>query len=660
MNGCAGLAQRMGLCVFTVLLLGPVVLSAQERSGSAPPGEADAAAQESGQPASAPAAAALLPSDPTFVPVTHAFGLQADPLDEGVRLWPELSSTAIMWLAVLVILILTLQTSPLLSIRNLDGLVLAAAALLLAFRFDFNPIGEPGSATRQSTAYSLLAIVLLYWFLRGFFTMRSARVGPAATNVSEGSMLVLIAAVLFIAFTHVATAPLSPAGRAGLIGGMYLAETGTLPYGDTLGFDEQSPLLYLANAGVLRFWSPFIERGAEPFFLTWSNRGEWLQGEWWTAADISGVRLLNAIMVVLTMAGLVWIGKQLHSVAIGLTMMAIYAVFPGSLECFSRPEIMLSTMLLTWSVALALVPGVGGLLAMLLMVPAGLAWPWTWFAAPVMLGYFIRQGWNGVGASVGLLGGLTLCIIGVHQLVRPSLPRYEAAIGHAGLKTTHVAHYGNEGPIEFDPAAPTREVPAGWSKPLWSFLLSADTVGLPSQGLLFREIDADGRAREEIQRQYRAALAAGPDMPRFWASLRTLLESTWLPRTTPRDQLEGAWELWTIETGEAGLWLTIRRCAKAFAAVAALLFAVGMLRLRQPAAYKLMGALLATLCVAMIASAMGAVTNWAWILPLVLATYAAHGATKDAPRPPAAGGQPQRPVSPNVPSGAAPRVSVNN
>ena len=59
-------------------------------------------------------------------------------------------------------------------------------------------------------------------------------------------------------------------------------------------------------------------------------------------------------------------------------MMAVFCVFPGSLECLPRPEIMLPSFLLTWTIVFALLPFVGGALATLCLVLAGVAWPWAW------------------------------------------------------------------------------------------------------------------------------------------------------------------------------------------------------------------------------------------------------------------------------------------
>jgi hypothetical protein len=652
MNGFTRAALGFTLCLLGCGLILPAA-AAQE----SPTTEA---AQERGEPemrAGSVTSDAPELSDETAVP--HALTPLGMVGEEpgAAHLWPDLSSATLMWFAVLVILILMLQTSPLFSLRNLDALVLAATAILLAFRFDISPVGEDGGTTKQSLAYTLLAIVAIYWFMRGFFVLRSRRITPPPVNVSEGSMFVLIAAVLAIAFAYIATGPVSPASREGVVGGMYLVETGKLPYGSTPGYDSQSPLLYLVNAAALKFWSPFVEDAGQPLYFTWSNRSEWINGEWWTAADMAPLRLLNAVIVVLTLAPLVWIGKQLHSVAVGLALMAIYAVFPGSIECFNRTEIMLSTMLLTWSLAFALVPGIGGLLAMLFIVLAGMAWPWAWFAAPVMLCFFIRQGWNGVGATVGFLGGAALCIMGVMLLVEPSLPRYEGAVAHAGMRTTHVARMSDETGVTIEPFTPVREVPAGWSRPLWEFLLQADNVMYDQGGVLYREIDAEGPVREEVQREYRKKLAGVPDLTPFWASLRSVLESTWLPRNTVANPIEGAWKLWSYETGDEETWRTIRRGMKILAVVVTALIAFGMLRLQRPYGYKLVGAVLATLSLAYLCTNMGAVTNWAWLLPVVLAAFAAWGVS-ETPKPPVAA---QRPVSPNVPSGTpAPRVSVNN
>jgi len=619
-----------------------------------------------GSPAAESADTGAPPEDDGLTQV-HGLGL-VGATEEGASLWPELRGATLTWLGVLVVLLLTLQISPLLAVRNLDGLMIAVTALLLAFRHDYESVGAPGSTTRQSLAYSLLAVVLLYWFLRGFFTLRARMVPAATVNVSEGAMIVLLAAVLTVALSHIATGPLEAGARDGLIGGLCLAETGALPYGDAPGHDMHSPALYIINSAMVKAAPPAAVRpSGETAPLSWSNREQWRQGDWWRSLDKTPIRAMNALLLILTLLALLVIGTRLNSLPTGLTLVAIFAAFPGAMECFNRPDVMLPTMLLAWSLALALVPA-GGLLAALFLVAAGLAWPWAWLALPVMLGYFIRQGWNGVGATAGLIAGVAVCIVGVSQLVQPALPTYRGAVGHSGENPTHVARVGEDGQLKIEPGRQAEAVEAGWSRLLWDRLLSADSATVNE--VRVQHIVADEAAHEPVQQRYRATLKDLPETTRFWASLRTVLEYTWLPQNPAEkpqtslaaapETIEGAWDLWALETGDAGMWLYIRRGVKILAVAAALLFGVGLLRLRQPLVYKLTGAVGATLALGMLSTEMSAATHWAVILPALLAVYASHGVTREAGR--AAGAAPgsQRGASPNVPSGAAPRVSVNN
>lgn len=583
-----------------------------------------AAAQDAEPPATAPALQApaeQAPSRPLPLDTELTTGSAAE-------LTPELSGATLTWFAIVLILALTLHTRPLFTVRNLDALVLAATCLLLAYRWDRGVLaGDPMSLSLQTWASILLGVATLYWLLRGVWLLQARSVPAATPNVSEGSMLVLIAAGLVVSFSHVATAPITAASRDALVGGLCVLETGKLPYGDAAGYDTRSPLLYVAQAGMLRLAPLQAEVSGAPTNVAWHNRSAWMVGDWISTVDPTAVRLLNGLLVILTMAPLVWIGKQLHSLSIGLTMMAAFAVFPGAVECFSRPDIMLPTMLVTWSVAFALLPGIGGLLSVLVISLAGLAWPWCWFGLPVLLGYFLRKGWSGVGAVVGLLGGTAACVLTVVGLTSPMLPRADGSIAAAGAQPSHVAELSAGGSLVIEPSSiPPATVTTDFKSGLWTFLLERESLAAPDAGnVLYRHVSAEGPARDALQKHYRQALAAADDMTRFWTGTRTILEATWLADRPPYALVPGTWQQWSAHFGGDSLWTNVRRGVKILSGLLALLFFVMLVRLAEPRPHQMVGAMLAVAALVLIASPLGPATNWAWLLPLVLTTLAAHG-----------------------------------
>jgi hypothetical protein len=608
----------------------------------------------------------------------------AEPIEEdpaGVRslagFWPDLRGPVLTWFAVFVILLLTLQSKPLLTWRNLDGLILAAACLLLALRANVGAtlVGLAGQ-TWQWWSYLALVIVAAYWLLRGLHLVfvRAARVGGC--NVSSAGMLVLVLAGLAFGVDQVARAPISAGSRDAMIGGVQVVKTGKLPYGDVSGHDSRSPLLYLLHAGAVEVSELVAEHDELPGAITWETKWRQIPGPWLESAGMVAVRVINAVLLVITAAGLYVIGRRLHSSAIAFALLAIFCVFPGVVECLPRPEIMLPTALLTWSLAFALLPGVGGLLSTLCLVFAGLAWPWAWLALPVAWAYFFRRGWHVVGSTVGLLGGAAACIAGLTWLTLPTIPRANGALAAAGLQPAHAARLTADGTLVVETEAPQPDVPASLLAPAWRFLVGSEDCdlggaaeqarlgkvewpnGVDAGSVFYRTVRASEPALAELQPAYRDAVADQPDSTRVWVALRTVLEATWCPPPAlkPPAPIKGAWELWAgTDVGQADWWTLIRRCTKIAAGLVALVLAVVFLFGRPLQPYQLVGALVAVCSAALVASELGAVSNLAWLMPMVLALLAAEG-RQSGPVAPKADRLPSMPVLADL--GPAPRISV--
>jgi hypothetical protein len=594
----------------------------------------------------------------TFVPEEPPDGRWLD-------LLPDLRGPTLTWIAVVVILVLTLQTKPLLSWHNLDGLMLALVALLLPLRSDVGLL--PGDLTGQWWAYLLLSLIGLYWLVRGLKLLMAKTVSARQPNISEGAMLVLVVAGLFVAASYIVKAPLSPGSRDGLIGGIYTAETGKLPYGDALDHDARSPLLYLLHAGAVKLAEPTYRPGPEPVAMRWADRKEWLDDAAWKTVDLTAVWVVNALLSVLLFGALAGIGHRHHSVALAQTLVAIACLFPAALECLARPDIMLPTVLLAWSIAFVTVRGVGGLISVFLLVMAGLAWPWAWLALPVMLAYLFRRGWPALGATVGLLGGVAAILIGMTTLVAPTLPRLDGALGDAGITPNYKARLSDDDTVVIERYRPSATVEPTFKSWLWKPLLDREEArldsshaqpalpnGIDASSVMYRDVVATGDARERLQHDYRAALAQEPPATQMWASLRSLLEATWKPSKVPARPMTGVWELWAAgQPDSAGRWTVVRRTAKIVVGLLALLVAVLMIRGERKQPHQLMGALLMVSAATLLISWMGAATNWVWLMPTALATLAARSATAGAKstRPPAS-------ELPPLDLGPAPRITV--
>lgn len=578
---------------------------------------------------------------------THAASLLSATVNLG-PLTPSLDPATLAWIACVLILTLKLQTRPLFCLHNLDALALAATCLLLPLRTVDDPIGFlPTGTSWREGAYLLLSASAAYWLVRGVHLVL-ARSAPAITpNVREGSLSVLIVAGLAVACYTIATAPISRGSVDGLVGGVCLVETGKLPYGDAPGYDTRSPLLYAVHAGAVKLLPPSadVEEGAHPAALMWSTRDRWLSREWWKDGDFAASRAVNAALFLLTFAALAGIGHRHHSIAVGQAVAALFCVFPGTVECVAQPEIMLPTMLLTWSIAALRVPGAGGLLSGLCVTLAGVASPWAFLAIPVLLAYFLRTGWNGLGAMIGVVVGIAGSGVGIAVFTAPSLPRSDGALRAAGIGARFAAR-SDADKIVIEPAT-SAPVAADWKAPLWAFLLQGDTAAFLPDGdaaryvtpagepVRYRELHASPEVRGDLQRGYRSALAGLPPETRLWPALRTVLESTWLPAAPRPPAIAPVWNVWTGSDADAESRIVLaRRISKGVLGLLTVFVALMLFRGGPARPHQVLGGMLALCAGSLLASEAGAVANWVWLAPTALAATAACSRGDDAPSEP--------------------------
>ncbi len=568
---------------------------------------------------------------------------------------PHFAGRTLTWISVVLILTLTFQTRPLLSWHNLDGITLALIAILLPMRGDTSAAALGGGFTVQWWVYAALSVIAGYWLLRGlglFFAERVPMFGP---NVSEGAMCVLLVAGLLIAFNTILTAPASLASRDGLVGGMGLAETGYFPYGDVPGADHQSPLLYAAHAAAVKVAPPFSTDGSQ---YSWADRKQ-LVAQHFDAADTPvAIRLVNATLFFLMFLGVLILGLKHHSVAMAQTIAAIFCIFPGAAECFNQPELMLPAVLVTWSLALAGLPILGGFGSVLMLVLAGLAAPWAWLGLPLLLAHFFRRGIHALGALVGLVGGVAGVLFALAMHTQPSLPRPDGVLAAAYVSPAYdVTLSSSESKYILTKAEPATNG-STLLGPMWKWLLEQDDwrlgqsvsvqapTGVDGSMVRFRELAVDDGGRDGLQREYRRQFPHHDVNARLLPALRTVLEATTL--TAPPERLgdPGSWELWAGTGGDA-VWINIRRAAKV--ALALLSFVLAFLLFgggRKPV-HQMIGGMLALLAGIQLVSEGGAATDLVWMTPAMLAALAVQN---PAAMP--------LPVAPAV-AGASPRITIN-
>ncbi|MBN2446796.1 MAG: hypothetical protein JXO22_08720 [Phycisphaerae bacterium] len=637
------------------------------------------------EPNEAPAAAITVPDLrvseghplPAAQPSTES-DLDADPADsldlEKTGLVPEMSAGVRTWLAIVIILVLLLRLDPVLTLHNLDALVLAITCALLLSRH-----GELDAA--PPWVYVALSLAAAYWLFRGLLMFARREIPKRQLNLTRSATLVLVAAGLLIAFDGLLRAPLSESSRDSIVGAVQVTRTGKLPYGIVTGHDARSPLSYIVHAGGV--WLDDAGRPEGDRLRDTEPTGEtpWLfeQNEF----VVRRVALLvNGVLSLALLGALCIIGLRLHSPAMSGALVVLACVFPGATECFGEPEIMLPAVMLAWSVAFALLGGLGGLLSMLTLVLAGMAWPWAWCAVPVLGAYLLRRGLQVLGMIIGLLGGAVACVAGIIWLVAPDLPRVDGAMRHAGLAPAFVAQLASDGGLVIEKSDGEELMPSASpaiKQRFWRALLEFDNVTLDglagesmlpngddAAGILYREVVPEADAQERMVAGYRNALAEMDDQTRFWAATRTMLEATWLPTRLLRERVMGAWEFWSGRGGD-DLWRNMRRGVKVGLAVLIVIVSLALLGggKRQP--HHLVGALLMIASATLLVSWYGAVTNWVWLLPLILATLIVHTEDGQEVRQ-AAVERPYHPATPRVTSdpappaldlGPAPRITVD-
>lgn len=631
-----------------------------------------------------------------------------------VRSWlPMTGGPGLMWVATIIILALTIRTDRWMSWHNLDGLVLAAMCpLLLARSSDIDDeSGWLGFSPRWWVHVALTGSAL-YWLVRGALLARSSHAASHSCNVSPGAMLVLLLFACGVLGTRVLTAEPSASSIDGIIGGRYFVTEGKLPFGRTPGYDTQSPLVYLLHAGVLKLTPAYVRVDGNLVPPEWSTRATWLRDGWTADAQLTAIRVVNVLLVILTLAALVQIGRRLHSLPAGLTMAAIFGVFPGTVECVNDPAVMLPAMLAAWSIGLATLGRFGGLLSTLAAVLAGVAWPYAWLFLPVLAAYFIRRSWRGLGAFVGIAGGAAASVAGLTAMVTPGLPRAERALRAAGESHEYSIHRTDSGVLELakrDTSDGGAATPDLFKTQVWERLLAMESVTLERAGdetpkvaiigpsevslssvLIRRVRPSDAAAEHLLSQLYAKAVDRSRFEARAAAAVRTVLESTWLGAQRRTDDAPSAWAFFaathsgtssnrpaavspgaTIPGTSAHTasaeerWSQYRRIAKIGVAVWSLLLAGTLLFGKPSSEHNLVGALLSIAAWITIAQTSGAAAHLPFLIVTALPLLAAN-LESEREYPPTQsksdGDRPDGEVSAMQPRtlklGPAPRISV--
>lgn len=573
-------------------------------------------------------------------------------------IWPEPNPIQLSWFAAIAILALTLRARNPLSLASLDGISLAGAAILFVLRdLDGSQRGVGGHSWSW-WAISLFPLIALYWLIRGILLFSGARPARLSRAALGGPVVVFAFVGLLLAGRSVATGLIPPAMHDGFIGATGMLESGALPYGDFPGHDSRGPLLYSFVAGVLKVTQPAVlpdvplaEGPMAP------ERTIVFPADPPVRYDATALRGANALLICLATIALFIIGVGCGARSLGAGLAAIFLLFPGVREGFGDTELLLAATLLAWSLAFLFVPWVGSFFSALCLTLGGVSCPWLWLGIPLMLAFHLRRGAALVGTVCGLLLGFAALGFVFANHVRPTLPRERGVLAAADLPPRFRATLSADGQvlqISIDEREDRPRFAARLAAPMLRKLLEQEDLsleaafrrkGLPEfvlpdgvapHAVFYTDIAAEGAAADVLQSEYRVDLAAAPDKTRFFAAIRTVIESTWLP-AAPVGAADGAvepstWRAWSLEPGGMASRVdAARRAMKIIAILCALVMALGLLVRRDAGFGEFAGALLATLTLAFLASEPGSAARWAWIVPAILAAHAVQRETAAAP-----------------------------
>ncbi|MGE3180003.1 MAG: hypothetical protein AB7N71_00085 [Phycisphaerae bacterium] len=571
--------------------------------------------------------------------------------------WPSFNRVQFAWIGVLGILAITLMLRRGSELAALDGLLLAFAATCMLLRsVHTTPDFLVGHDLSWWTYLALLAIVV-YFAVRGMFLLGNQVPDQVGRSGNEGAAFVFLVAAILFGTWYAKNVPPAQASVDGLLGGRETMDFGTLPYGTTSNHNHRSPLLYLwyASLAKMDLVNPLPDRASEFEFerTNFEVRTQVAPYLWYSARPILWSNLFFAG---LTLIGLMVIGSRLHSASVGLSLAALFALFPGTLDAITNSELLLGTALLTWAIAFSLLPLLGGFFGALFFVAAGFVWPWAWLGLPILLAYSWVRGWMVVWSIFGFLAGVGLFVWALPILVPASLPqprgfwsdsaefpRYAAAFDPEQLTLT-ITPMTERQRTELAAEPHTFAPMIDWLLRQGSTTIDrlASTSFSDGRVVIAEGVDphtthyaailpVDELSRSKLQAQYQFDMSTADPKKQFMGSLRTLIEDTWRPGKSPYSLEQSAWRSWgALEKSKADQIRTIRRVIKTMALVLAALCSVILLSRKAVAPPAFVGALLAVLAVGFIASLNGPGDHWAWILPAMLA---AHAATR--PRLPA-------------------------
>lgn len=226
------------------------------------------------------------------------------------RIRPHFEGPAFCWLSIVLTFIFLGNFDRLLSLRNLDIILLYLICPFLLVLWQ----------DKRFTYAAIFAVTFLF-FLRclGGIRLKTEHNLKDNARLRKAAVVVMMLACLF----HVQTVyerPIDDCGIFSVIGAQYMIETGNLPYGSDVGhMGVYGPLLYLLHVPANKIFEPDVDFGSQGGALEWGPYEKF---------EMRGAQTVVLVFDLLAMLGLYCFGTKYGDKTTGLALALAFALCP--------------------------------------------------------------------------------------------------------------------------------------------------------------------------------------------------------------------------------------------------------------------------------------------------------------------------------------------
>ncbi len=308
---------------------------------------------------------------------------------------PVFEPAVLVWFGGLLWLLLALDYRRFWSLRTVDVLAIILLAVAFAFRHDIRPATPKAPDISYAfAAWTALFASCAYLFLRtlGQLLRRTAREAPPP-GIGAAAWVLLAFAVS----TNFCTLPVADVGERGkrvVLGGRYLRETGTLPYGQTAFEAADGPLLYMLHAAFLKP-APNVRptAGSRPATSAPSTAADSNRAPGAAPLNLAPTRWISGVAHALLLLGIVILGRQYHSATTGAMLAGLYGVLAPVAGEVAMAPLTVPGALVVWALIVASPKArtIGAVLSGILLAAAAGTMFYAGLLAPAWFGYFLRR-----------------------------------------------------------------------------------------------------------------------------------------------------------------------------------------------------------------------------------------------------------------------------